>query len=217
MKIKFIEKYEENEGVYTFSFEPQESLNWLAGQYIDIEVDHLQPDNKGTHRWFSISSAPFENKIMITTKIAGRDSSFKKALYNLQPGTYINSGKPRGDFILDESNDKHVLIAGGIGITPYRSMIKQAGHENMSIDAFLLHTDTSRQFIFEKELGLAGKNLHYFKLQKFSRRLEISDFNSMPTDAAFYLSGPRAMVENYHQLLQDMGIMNIKTDYFSGY
>src|SRR5438045_4006538 len=135
MTLRFIGKKPEVEGVFSFYFEPQESAKWLAGQYLHYELPHSDADERGIGRWFTISTAPFEKKIRITTRFDGeRVSSFKQALKELKEGTIVEAGEPRGDFVAEAGVSRHIFIAGGIGITPFRSMIAQLDHEGRTLD-----------------------------------------------------------------------------------
>lgn len=217
MNFQLLEKDVVNDDIYSLIFKVPAGFSWQPGQYIDLEVPHSNADSKGTHRWFSISSAPVEKTIMITTRVLKRDSSYKQALSELPIGASVSAGKPRGDFLLDGRARRHIMIAGGIGITPYRSMILQAASDKLDIDVELLYIDSRKQFIFTDELGEAGKKLTFFSLSKFSKRLTETDIKKLKPADVYYLSGPRDLVEAYQTMLEDSGVNDIRTDYFSGY
>src|SRR4051812_5536799 len=123
MKLRFLSSKEEAEDVYSFRFEPSEAVNWQPGQYMHYVLPLTNPDEKGNERWFTISTAPFEKHIQITTRFDNLPlSSFKQYLMSLKDGDQIDSDGPKGTFTLREGDFYHVLIAGGIGITPFRSM-----------------------------------------------------------------------------------------------
>src|SRR3990172_4431075 len=129
MRLRFVEKEPEVSGVYSFLFEPDlpvgqagKKISWQPGQYLHYELPHPDADDRGIERWFTISAPPYEGLPTITTRFDHEhSSSFKNALRKLEPGTEIEAGEPRGDFLLDPDASRHVLIAGGIGITPYYS------------------------------------------------------------------------------------------------
>jgi ferredoxin-NADP reductase len=223
MKLKLTDKRPEIKGVKTFIFEPQEPISWQPGQYLHYVLDHPDPDDRGTERWFTIASAPFEKHIQITTRFDGeRESSFKQALDAMKPGDEIEADGPKGSFTLQEGEHHHVFIAGGIGITPYRSMLVQLAHDGKATAIDLMYANRDDNFVFGAELKeLQASNPAFHILEFIDKRIEEPDLEKYLTDktAVFYLSGPRSMVESYEQLFADRGIDKtaVMTDYFPGY
>jgi ferredoxin-NADP reductase len=223
MKIKLISKNSEVPGVYSFVFKPDKPISWVPGQYMHYVLPHSNPDNRGIERWFTISAAPFEKNLHITTRFAGdKGSSFKKALLNLDVGSEFEADGPEGKFTLQKGNVHHILIAGGIGITPYRSMLAQLNHDNKDAPAELLYANQDENLVFGDELAKIEANLKFFHVHPFiGRRLVPNDFKKYvdQTNSVFYLSGPEPLVENYENVLQKMGVAKeqIKTDFFPGY
>ena len=129
--LLFLESYKESEDVYTFLFEKEEDLTWKAGQHGLLSITHKKIKN-GT-KPFTLASAPAEKVIKITTRISNDPSEFKKALLELKPGMKISMSGPVGSFYLKD-NSATLLIAGGIGITPFRSIVKQLEVEGNSIE-----------------------------------------------------------------------------------
>src|SRR5579872_4670066 len=130
MKLQLLNRKTEAPRVESFIFQPQEPVSWKAGQYFHYVLHHEPTDDRGSDRWFTIASAPFEGHIMITTRFAeNKSSSFKNKLQNLQIGESIEVSFLEGDFIVDDPTQEYVFIAGGIGITPFRSVLKQLAHE----------------------------------------------------------------------------------------
>jgi len=223
MKLKLIQNREETKGVRTFIFEPEQPIDWQPGQYMHYVLDHANADDRGTERWFTIASAPFEKHIQITTRFDGEiESSFKKAMDAMEPGDSIEADGPKGSFILQEGEHHHVFIAGGIGITPYRSMIVQLAHDKQQPRIDLLYANKDDNFVFKEELeGLQAINSDFKILEFVDKRIAEPDLEKYFSDksAVFYLSGPRSMVESYEHLFADRGIEKtaVMTDYFPGY
>jgi ferredoxin-NADP reductase len=223
MKMTLKSKHPEVEGVFTFTFQPEAPITWQPGQYMHYVLKHKNPDDRGQERWFTISSAPFEKDIMITTRFDGEQiSSFKRALFKMEPGGVIEADGPKGSFTLQEGEHHHIFIAGGIGVTPFRSMLLQLlhDHKNKSID--LMYANRDSNFVFGDWLkDLQSKNSSFHLLEFVDKRIEEPDLAEFMKDksAIYYLSGPRSMVEAYEHLLADKGIEKtaVMTDYFPGY
>jgi len=224
VKLRFIKKQSEVPGVYSFIFEPARPVRWQAGQYLHYDLPHPEPDDRGTERWFTISAAPFEKHIRLTTRFDGeRRSSFKQALLKLKPGSQVTAGEPRGSFTLEPTASRHILIGGGIGVTPYRSMLVQLDHDDQPLNVDLLYANRDENFVFDGEFAGLAKKHPEFKIRKFvgDQRITGGDLKEYLKDDAtiFYISGPRPMVENYQHLLNDLGVNepHLKSDYFPGY
>src|SRR3989344_3471118 len=135
MILTFFEKKQETKDVMSFKFKTDEPLSWQPGQYLFYTLPNDGPDNRGVTRYFTISSAPFEKIVIITTRIslpAGRQvmpsSTFKKSLLNLKIGEKIEASGPDGDFTVENHKKNYIFIAGGIGITPFRSILLDLNH-----------------------------------------------------------------------------------------
>lgn len=224
MKLKFLEKRQETPGVYSFFFQPESGITWAPGQYMHYVLPHPDADDRGMERWFTISSAPFEKQIGLTTRLASdKSSSFKQALMRIKPGDELEADGPKGKFILQEGDHKHILIAGGIGITPYRPMLVQLDHAGEQKSIELLYANRDDHLVFGNFFKQFEAKVPAFHLRTFigSQKINDSDLESYVSDAStvFYLSGPRAMVESYQSPLETAGLdeQRIKTDYFPGY
>lgn len=226
MKLKLIEKKKEAGDAVSFIFEAQEALSWVAGQFLVYHLPHENADVRGYQRFFTISSAPFENHVMLTTRIfAEGRSSFKNALMQLNEGDLIDVKGPDGDFVVEDPNKNFVFIAGGIGITPYRSIILELVHKNEPLNIELLYANKTDDFVFKDELeNLSSKNSAFniryivspLHIDQDYIKQNIKDWNKK----IFYVSGPEPMVEAFDKMLKhDMGLKeeNVKTDYFPGY
>lgn len=126
MQVVFDHSSDEAPNITTFYFRPESPLNYTAGQFIELTVPHIHPDKRGHKRWFTLSSSPTEELVSITTKLAPGDSgsTFKKALRQLQPGNNLSMSEPMGDFVLPKLlQTPLVFVAGGIGITPFHSIL----------------------------------------------------------------------------------------------
>ena len=117
------------EGTMAFHFAKPADFQFRAGQSIDLTLlNPPETDAEGNSRAFSIASAPFDNDLMIATRM--RDTAFKRVLRKASPGLQVKIDGPGGSFVLHRKSEKPaVFLAGGIGITPFLSIIRQAGHD----------------------------------------------------------------------------------------
>jgi len=221
-ELSFLEIRKESDDVYSFLFEREKDLTWQAGQYGLFIITHKNVKN--ATKPFSIASAPAENIVKITTRISDNPSEFKKALLELQQGMKIKLGGPVGSFY-PEDNSPALLIAGGIGITPFRSILKQIEAEGNGGGApkKLLYLDSNKSYIFKDELDEIAKktsiNVTYLDSRDDLYR-EIDTFNATyKNNSKYFIAGPKSMVDSVSGYLQNHHIskQNIKKDVFFGY
>lgn len=226
MKLEFKEKLLKPGNVTRFVFRPTTPISWTPGQYLHYKLPHDPADDRGDERWFTISSAPFEQDVWITTRIApDRSSSFKQKLQELKPGQIIESGQPEGDFTVEDLTKDYVFVAGGIGITPFRSILNQLHHDGKDIRAELLYANRDEANIpFKDELEAinqahAGFNITYFIGDNHIDESALKAAGAKLNEPIFYVSGPEPMVEAFKSTLEHMGIdeAHSKFDYFPGY
>src|SRR4051812_47232559 len=168
MKLVLKSKMPVQEGVISFDFEPEEPIGWEPGQYLHYVLQHENADERGLERWFTISSAPYEKDIMLTTRFDGQlKSSFKTALQDMEAGDVIEADGPKGKFVLQPGQHRHVFIAGGIGVTPFHSMLKQFAHDGNVPDIDLLYANRDDNFIFMDELEKISSEYPSFIITKF--------------------------------------------------
>lgn len=225
MKLTLHSLHHELPDVTTFAFRPEQEIVWEAGQYMHYILPHDQADDRGIERWFTISSAPFEKEIRITTRFSGEQaSSFKKALFALPVGATIEADGPEGDFTALESMDDFVFIAGGIGITPFRSMLLDLDNNGRTIKGTLYYANRDTNIVFKEELErLAIKHPDFIikyvlspeQIDEAYLKAALPDLGK-PT---IYISGPKPMVESLAKTLKDMGVpdAHLKLDDFPGY
>lgn len=236
LTMTLISKKELAPFIYEFSFKPNKKFNFTPGQYLEWTLPHKHFDSRGVRRFFSIDSSPTEDNIMLALKTSPKKgSSFKNRLLDFQPGDKIYASLLLGEFTLPENiNEKMVFIAGGIGITPFRSMIKYLVDKNKKSDIVLFYSNSDvNDFVYKdlfetaKKVGLKTvlvltKNYENINWDGCRGRLTAEIFKKEVPDyvyRTYYLSGPEPMIKSYKKLLKGLGIgpHKIKTDYFSGY
>lgn len=209
-KLKFIEKRKEAQNAYTFVFS-REGVEFEAGQHFVFILPHAKSDNRSVFRIFSISSAPAEDHIAITTRFFGeKSSSFKRALMDMKPGDLITvrGPSPISDvFKVKDQADKFIFIAGGIGITPFHSVLTQASLTGRQLKGELFYANSDKDFIFSEELDSATAVQQNFKINKIISpdRITTEQLKAAITrqgeEAIFKISGTREFVKNYRNLL----------------
>lgn len=221
-QISFKEKHREAGDIYTFTFGMNEKVDWKAGQHGIFTIKHVKI--KKPTRPFSIASISSEGNVKISMKIGKNPSEFKQTLLDLKTGTKISMRGPIGSFY--PQNKKNLLfIAGGIGITPFRALLKDIdlNYKEAYDDIKLLYIDNKEEFIYTKELDEASKNsaikIKYINNREKSNK-EIQKFISKyNNDAEYFVVGSKLMVKTIKNLLKSKGIdkKNIKNDTFIGY
>src|SRR6478672_8287926 len=126
-------------------------LDYTAGQFAFFDIGGVYNDSKGPIRHFTISSSPTENFIMFSTRI--RDSPYKKRLLTLEEGTKVKVRGPEGQFVLHQDYSKPaVFLSGGIGVTPFRTMIKYATDKQLPIKIVMFDSNRNiNNILFKKE------------------------------------------------------------------
>lgn len=220
--LRLLEKKHLVDNIWAFRFTPDQPLSWTPGQFIRVEITHDNPDSEGTKRWFTISSTPHDGFIQITTRIT--DTTFKQALAALETGQTIKLiEQPDGDFVWQESDKPLVLVAGGIGITPFYSMLKARGHSGQPVSATLIYNGRTDELPFKAEFEEASQRhpeftVHYVIGEPLTaKRLAelVPDINA----SQVYISGPESMVEALGKQLEENGITNdnLHQDFFPHY
>jgi ferredoxin-NADP reductase len=162
---------------------------------------------------------------MLTTRFAAKQSStFKKTLKGLKIGDEIEVSDLDGDFTVDDPKQEYVFIAGGIGITPFRAILKDAEHAGKPLRATLLYANRKEIVAYKKELeAMTQRNPNFQINYIFSpKRIDERMIREMVPDLKkplFYVSGPEPMVESLGKILKQLGVpaKRIKQDWFPGY
>jgi len=225
------------EGTMAFRFAKPAGLEFKAGQSMNVGlINPPETDAKGNRRSFSIVSAPFEHDRMIATRM--RDTAFKRVLKTMPAGSKVQLRGPGGKFVL-EGNDPRpaAFLAGGIGITPFVSMLRQAAKDRPPRKLCLFYSNRRPEdAAFLDELaGLQNRNPNYRfvgtmtemdKSRKpwkgetgfIDKGMLARHIDDVPA-AVYYIAGPPAMVEAMQKMLAEAGVNgeNMRSDEFFGY
>lgn len=224
-KLTFIDKRVEVGDAVSFFFKPEKPFFWQAGQYLHYKIDDPNADERKTDRYFTISSAPHEGEIYLTTRLlAEKRSTFKNNLDNLKTGDIIQAEGPDGDFTVTDTSAQFVFIAGGIGITPYWSILLDLDHKTLPMNITLLYANKNYDFVFKDKLEELAQKHSTFQIkyivdpQKIDQTLIKENVPDL-SKPIFYISGPEPMVKSTEKMLLEMGIPDnrIKRDFFPGY
>ncbi len=221
--------------IYDFVFKNNSKFNFTPGQYLEWTLDVKNQDSRGNRRYFTISSSPTETEIRIGIKFYQNSSSFKKTLLNLKTGDKVLAGSLSGDFtIANAKENKFVFVAGGIGITPFRSILKYLIDNNIKKDIILLYSNKLKEEIVYVDIfNSAYENLGiktYYNLTDLQNipqdwQGEKGRINEMMIkklvpdykDRVFYLSGPHAMIMGFEETLSKLKVSKVKKDFFPGF
>lgn len=234
--LSFNKRLQHNENTFSFYFKRQGNFNYSAGQYIRLILPHNNPDDRGTTRFFTIASSPHESEyLMITVKIL--ESTFKKALFGLIKDQKVQIFGPMGNFVLDESEKEDaVFLAGGMGITPFRSMIAYAYAKKLKKKMTLFASfQRIEEFIFYEELlqisdvskyiqtNYIVSNPDFFRgwdgeIGRISHAL-LKKYVEPEKVNRYYITGPPVMVDSLMKMLNELNIESerIITEKFTGY
>lgn len=235
LNIKLIKKEEVAEGTMAFHFEKPLGFEFRAGQFGDFTLpDPPETNKEGNTRSFSLASAPYEEDIMIATRM--RDTAFKRILKDLPLGTEVKFDGPYGDFVLHKTaKTPAVFLTGGIGITTVRSIIAQATKDKLphNITLFYFNKTPKDTAFLDDFKTFASENPHFTFVPVMTRTIPEQwsgesghvtkgMFTKYVKDLAtpiYYLSGPASMVKAMRQILTDAQVNenNIRTEEYSGY
>lgn len=231
MKAIFDHTRDEAANIRTFFFKPEKPVHYTAGQYTELTLPHKHPDNRGVRRWFTLSSAPENEFLTITTKHAGeKGSSFKKALWDLRPGTEVHMAEPMGDFVLPKLiQTPLVFVAGGIGLTPFHSMAEwlAATGETRPIKFIygvrsedeIIFQDTFQQAGIEPVIVVSDPSPAWGGERGRLTADLILGLEKPSDDTLLYISGPEPMVEALEKDLRKAGVRKDRLvgDFFPNY
>jgi len=212
---------------YDYVFATEKPINFRPGQYMEWTFEHANPDSRGNRRYFTLASSPTESEVRLGIKFGYPMSSYKRNLLLMKAGDKIAAGQLVGDFTLPKDiNKKLVFVAGGIGITPFRSMLKYLIDVGQRRDIVVIYLAKSEgDFVYSDLLELAKSKLGVRVIYNSSDRdghlgpIQIARLIPDFRDRMFYLSGSHSVVKAFESILGEMGVSRRKIveDYFPGF
>ncbi len=234
---RLLNRTEVAEGTMAFHFEKPSGFDFKAGQAADVTLlNPPETDSEGNVRTFSLASAPFENELMVATRM--RDSAFKRWLKQMPLGTEVKIDAAMGSLTLHKNLAKPaVFLAGGIGITPFLSILRQADHERTRHNFYLFYSNRRPEdapFLETlKGLERTSPNCRFIgTMTEITRSNKKWDGETGLIDKPmllrhlkslqgpiYYVAGPPAMVAGMRSMLVDAGVDEdgIRTEEFAGY
>ena len=233
MSFKFNKENRKEDGNVDRDSQILSSLDYKAGQFAFFDIGGVYNDPKGPIRHFTISSSPTEDFIMLSTRI--RDSPYKKRLASLEKGTKVKVRGPEGQFVLPKETDYSntiIFLSGGIGVTPFRSMIKYATDKQLPLKIIMFDSNKNKDnVLFKKEFDeWTNTNKNIKIVYTITEEDNPNEQSSSPTsmniwkgeygrinkemiskyiddsilkDSIFYICGPPGMLKAMKSLIQE--------------
>jgi len=225
------------QGTMAFHFEKPAGFSFKPGQTIDvIRIDAPAADAQDARHTFSLVSAPFQGELVVATRM--RDSAFKRAFKSMPIGSPAKLEGPFGSFALHKDPGRPaVFIAGGIGITPFMSMLRQAAKDWSPQPLYLVYSNRRPEdaaFLAElEELARDNRNFRMLAtmtdMSKSARKWDgatglvdsalLKRFAGGLVSPVYYVVGPPAMVKAMQETLSQAGVdgEDIRVEEFYGY
>lgn len=236
-KVELIKKEEVAEGTMAFYLEKPAGFQFKPGQFANLTLlNPPETDAEGNVRTLSIASAPFETDLMFATRM--RDTAFKRVLKAMPLGAEITLGGPFGSFTLhSDSSRPGIFVAGGIGITPFRSMILHASKNQLPHRLQLFYSNRRPEdAAFLKELEAIQKENTRYKfigtmtqMEKSKQKWEgrsgfidrpmLSESLNEMKGSIYYVAGPPPLVTAVSETLAALSVNadDIRSEEFAGY
>jgi ferredoxin-NADP reductase len=234
---KLVSRHEVAERTTAFRFEKPSNWIFQAGQFLDMSLlDPSETDAEGNTRTFSIASAPHEESLMVATRM--RDTAFKRVLETMPLGSTVKLEGPSGDLTLhNDVKRTAVFLAGGIGITPFRSIVFRAAKEKLPHRIFLFYSNRRPEdapFLDELQ-ALERENPNYRLIASMTEmtkshrswqgesgqihQVMLSRYLKDAVSPIYYIAGPPEMVKGLHAMINEAGVDddNIRAEEFAGY
>lgn len=233
--VKFIKKVLLTEDIATYYFQKPADFPFLAGQYNRWTLPYHITDGQGSSRFFTISSSPLDKKYLAFTTKNG-NSGYKKNLLQIKPGEEIKIFGPMGNLFYEDNNQKpKVYLSGGMGITPFYSMLMYAQEIETKQSLTLIASFSNLQeILFYDELmriGQTNKNISVVYAvshrEESTKNIEtgrithklLDTYVPQKNNALYYIVGSSKTETSLKELLTEWGITeeNIITEQFTGY
>lgn len=206
--LTFIDKIHEHDDIYSFRFEKPKSFKYKAGQHSIFILKNMSRPHP-----FSMTSAPEDDQLSFATHVR-KGSRFKQSLNKLKKGDKVFMFGPILNFTFKKGRTEHILLAQGIGITPFHSMLTHANRTSLPDSITLIHVASGAHTF--KDVTEKTKATTYYPKSSEEFREVLKKQNPA---SVFYISGNPKFTRSAKIALRNMGVKatNIKTDSFLGY
>jgi len=220
MQVFFERRQELAAGIWQYDFRPDQTVDYVPGQYVPLFLSGISDDPRGASRTFSLTSLPSDTSISFITKHFELQTPYKHRLQSLAEGEEARIGEAMGDLVLPKSTEMPlVFVAGGIGIASYASMLKDLLNRREERQIFLFYVLRSRREQLFRELTdtypLIGKDVAIAPNSVNAEQI----LSSTPPGSLIYLSGGQMFVETLRAELEAYAVprSQIVFDYYDGY
>lgn len=234
-KIKLVNKKEVASNTWLFEFTKPSEFKYRAGQCADFTIENPKyEDDRGNTRSFTIYSAPHEEYLSVIMRIRG--SAFKRSLMEISSTDEVSLSGPYGSFTLHQQSTRPaVFLAGGVGVTPVLSIIRDSFYKKeirkfllfysnrnledvVAFDELMNYAKLNMGFKFVPTLTAKPDNAWQYQVGRIDKAMLESNLD-LKENAVYYISGSLSFVSANRELLLSLGISDddIKTDEFPGY
>lgn len=220
IEAEIISIVNESDDYFSIKLKPLEEFTWLPGQFVIVRMPNSEINGKDK-RTISIASTPEEGYILLGTRTGQEISNFKKELLSFKKGEKVEIQGPMGNFTKRDEKLPMILIAGGIGITPIRGLLKSLENdENVEMDLIYSSKHHIYLDLFEK---LEEKNKKFNFYKAMSREEAGNKINELVAEkgnnAYYYISGTTKMAKSVQEYLLNNGIEkeHVICDMMTGY
>jgi ferredoxin-NADP reductase len=240
LKLRFTGSRALTPSTTEFVFKPSRPVRFVPGQYMELDLPHAKSDGKGRRRVFSVTSAPGSGMVKFGVRTAEPVSAAKKVLLSLQPGDQVTATSVGGDFVLPRDRSRPVLlVAAGIGITPYLAQLASGAADERDTTLLLLARN-AEEIAYAEELRSSAARI-VVRLADGSAaplffsnaatdgsgdspgpgaRLDAASLKALVPDIAereVYISGSPASVASLRRAARKAGARRVHVDSFAGY
>lgn len=233
IEVRLIQKIQRTPSVVSFRVAPQEKIDFIPGQFLQVVFDKDNPNNKDLNKYLSFSASPPKNYIEFTKRIS--ESNFSQKLNNLKINDGVLLKAPFGSCVFKDDYKKIGFLIGGIGITPVISIIEFIVERKLNTDVILFYSNrTEEEIAFKEELdSWQEKNSNIRVIHtvtecqpkekncifgRISRDLLLKE-DKYIKERMLFIFGPPKMVDAMKSLSLEIGCKeeNLKTESFVGY
>ncbi len=222
--LNFIKKEKIAGDVFAFYFDRKSAdLNFLAGQYVHIYLPVANEKGRGNSRMFTVASSPLEKDYIFIATKKGK-SLFKKTLFALEPGIPIKFYGPSGELVVDEiKKPSYIFLSVGIGITPFRSILKYVNQKNLNIPITLFASFSKKEDVlfYDEVMNISKSNSNikiFYTLNRINDGLIKKYIKNINAHLYFIVGAPSA-VSNLEDVVSGAGVSSDKIfiENFEGY